>query len=117
MKISYIRVSTIEQNEQRQIEALKKYGIESLFFDASNECVESAYKKMLDENKDLEIAAQPVLDIKTIDEKFIEYIFTLTLKPEVKLGEYKKLDVKKDEVSVTKKEISEAIRKANEEKK
>ena len=88
---------------------LKKYGIESLFFDASNECVDYAYRKMIDENKDLEIAAQPVLDIKTIDKDFIEYVFTLTLKPEVKLGEYKKLDVKKDKVTVTKKEISEAI--------
>lgn len=88
---------------------LKKYGIESLFFDASNECVDYAYRKMIDENKDLEIAAQPVLDIKTIDKDFIEYVFTLTLKPEVKLGEYKKLDVKKDKVSVSKKEISDAI--------
>lgn len=33
MKISYIRVSTIEQNEQRQIEALKKYGIEKWFIE------------------------------------------------------------------------------------
>jgi len=88
---------------------LKKYGIESLFFEASNICVDDAYKKMIEENKDLEIAAQPVLDIRAIDEKYIEYVFTLTLKPEVKLGEYKNLDVKKDKVKVTKKEIEEAI--------
>lgn len=31
MKIAYIRVSTVEQNEARQIEALKKYGIEKWF--------------------------------------------------------------------------------------
>lgn len=88
---------------------LKKYGIESLFMEASNLCVDSAYKKMIDENSKLEIAAQPILDIRSIDEKHIEYVFTLTLKPEVKLGKYKALDVKKESVKVTKKEITEAI--------
>lgn len=29
MKIAYVRVSTVEQNESRQIEALEKYGIEN----------------------------------------------------------------------------------------
>ena len=84
---------------------LKHYGIESLFMDASNYCVEDAYNKMIEENKDLEIAAQPVLDIRSIDEKYIEYVFTITLKPEVKLGKYKNLDVKKEKATVTKKEI------------
>lgn len=31
MKIAYVRVSTVEQNEQRQIEAMQKYGIEKWF--------------------------------------------------------------------------------------
>ena len=88
---------------------LKHYGIESLFMDASNYAVEDAYNQMIEENKDLELAAQPLLDIKSIDEKYIEYVFTLTLKPEVKLGKYKGLDVKKETVKVTKKEIDEAI--------
>lgn len=88
---------------------LKHYGIESLFMEASNYCVEDAYSQMLEENKDLEIAAQPVLDIKSINEKYIEYVFTITTKPEVKLGKYKGLDVKKETIKVTKKEISDAI--------
>ena len=88
---------------------LKHYGVESLFMDASNYCVEDAYNQMIEENKDLEIAAQPVLDIRSIDEKYIEYVFTITLKPEVKLGKYKGLDVKKETVKVTKKEIEESI--------
>jgi trigger factor len=88
---------------------LKHYGVESLFMDASNYCVEDAYNQMIEENKDLEIAAQPVLDIRSIDEKYIEYVFTITLKPEVKLGKYKNLNVKKETVKVTKKEIEEAI--------
>lgn len=88
---------------------VKTYGIESLFMDASNHAIEAAYNKMIEENKDLQIAAQPVVDIKAIDEKSITYVFTLTLKPEIKLGKYKKLDVEKEKVTVTKKEITETI--------
>ena len=88
---------------------IKNYGIESLFMDASNYAVEDAYNQMIEENKDLEIAAQPVLDIRSIDEKYIEYVFTITLKPEVKLGKYKGLNVEKETVKVTKKEIEEAV--------
>ena len=88
---------------------LKHYGIESLFYEASNICVDKAYNKMIEENKDLTIVSQPILDIKTVDEKYIEYIFTLTLKPEVKLGKYKGLSVKKDKVKVTKEEIEHEI--------
>lgn len=88
---------------------LKKYGIESLFMDAAQNCVNEAYKKVLEENKDLEIVAQPSFEIKSINEKGIEFIFTLTLKPEVKLGKYKDLKVKKDKVEVTKEEIDRSI--------
>lgn len=33
MKVAYVRVSTIEQHEQRQIEALKQHGIEKWFME------------------------------------------------------------------------------------
>ena len=36
MKIGYVRVSTIEQNETRQIEALKKWGIEKYFVEKAS---------------------------------------------------------------------------------
>ena len=88
---------------------MKKYGVESLFFDASEYCIEEAYKKLLDENKNLEIVAQPSVDIKSVDEAYIEYVFKLTLKPEFKLGKYKGLSTKKEKVSVSKDEIKEAI--------
>lgn len=88
---------------------LKHYGIESLYMEASNFCIEDAYEKMIEENKDLELVARPLVDIKNIDENSIEYVFTLTLKPEVKLGKYKGLSIKKEEVKVTKKEIDDAI--------
>lgn len=88
---------------------LKKYGKESLYNDAMNMCVDEAYDKMLEENKDLEIVAQPILSLNSVDENGVEFKFVLTLKPTVKLGQYKGLGVKKDTVKVTKKEISENI--------
>lgn len=89
---------------------LKHYGVESLFYEASNICCDDAYKKMIEENKNLKIAAQPILDIKSIDKDYIEYVFTLTLMPEVTLGKYKKLDVKKEDIEVTKEEVEHEIK-------
>lgn len=36
MKIAYIRVSTVEQNEERQLEALKKYDIKKMFIEKAS---------------------------------------------------------------------------------
>lgn len=33
MKVGYVRVSTIEQNEERQIEGLEKHGIEKWYIE------------------------------------------------------------------------------------
>lgn len=88
---------------------LKKYGKESLYNDAMNLCVDDAYDQMLKDNANLEIVAQPVLSLNSIDENGVEFKFIVTLKPVVKLGQYKNLGVKKDTVKVTKKEISENI--------
>ncbi|HAQ0763441.1 TPA: recombinase family protein, partial [Enterococcus faecium] len=33
MRVAYIRVSSIDQNEQRQIEEMKKFGAERIFIE------------------------------------------------------------------------------------
>src|SRR5574344_1305372 len=88
---------------------LKKYGVEALYMDAGDLVLESAYKKVFEDNKDLELVAQPDVNLKSVDENHIEFIFNLTTKPEVKLGKYKDLKVKKDSTKVTKAEIDETI--------
>ena len=88
---------------------VKHYGMESLYYEASNKAVEVAYEKMLDDNSDLDIVTQPTVDIHNIGEDGVEFEFTLTLKPEVKLGTYKGLKAKKEKVKVTKEEIEESI--------
>ena len=88
---------------------IKKYGKESLFLDAADIVLNDAYQKMIEDNKDLQIVAQPEVSLRGIDEHFVEFMFTLTLRPEVKLGKYKKLGVKKGEIKVTKEEVEQAL--------
>jgi len=88
---------------------IKKYGEESLYFDAANLCIEDAYTKMLKDNKDLEIAAKPEMNLKNIDSKECVFTFKIVEKPTVKLGKYKGLGIKKDKVEATKEEIKNAI--------
>nr|MBP3258760.1 trigger factor [Bacilli bacterium] len=88
---------------------LKKYGKESLYMDAANESLNDAYKELIEKNKDLELVAEPEINIKDINDKGITFEFTLTLKPEVKLGKYTGLNVKKESTKVTKEEINKTI--------
>ena len=77
--------------------------------EAAESCLNEAYEMMLKENGDDVIVAQPEINLSAVTDDYVEFKFNLTLKPEVKLGKYKGLDVKKDTVKVTKKEVSEAI--------
>lgn len=90
---------------------LKKYGMASLFSDASEKALDIAYSRVLKDNKDdmMNIVAYPDITVSSIDEDNVVFEFTLTMKPEVKLGKYTGLDVKKEKVSVSKKEVAEAI--------
>lgn len=88
---------------------LKKYGEEALFYDAADICLEKAYEEMMNENEKEEIVARPEIDIRSIDKDGVEFVFTLTLRPEVKLGKYKGLKVEKEKTEVTKDEIKKTI--------
>lgn len=88
---------------------IKKYGEESLFMDAADKALQSAYVKVLEENKDLEIVTQPSVELKNVSKDALELTFKLILKPEFKLGDYKNLKVKKDKVEVTNEEVNSAI--------
>ena len=87
---------------------LKKMGVESLFMDASDLAIEDAYKKALEDNK-LEPVCEPSVSIKDLSKDAITYVFTIITRPEIKLGKYTKLGIKKDKVEVTKEEIDTEI--------
>ena len=87
---------------------IKHYGKESLYFDAADSLLQVAYTKMLEKEKVVPVV-EPKVDIKSIDETGVEYIFTIITKPDVKIKKYKGLDVKKEDVKVTKEEINHEI--------
>ena len=104
-----VKIDGFRQGKAPKEVFIKKYGEEPLFMDAADLVLQPAYQKMLDENKDVEIVAQPEVALKSISKDGVEFVFTITTKPEVKLGKYKKLGVKKEKVEVTKEEIESAL--------
>ncbi len=104
-----VKIDGFRQGKAPKEVFIKKYGEESLFMDAADLVLQPAYQKMLYENKDVEIVAQPEVALKSISKDGVEFVFTITTKPEVKLGKYKKLGVKKEKVEVTKEEIENAL--------
>ena len=88
---------------------IKKYGETNIWLEAADMVLQDAYKKMMEENKDLEIVCQPEVSLKSLTKDYVEFLFTITTMPEVKLGEYKKLGVKKESVEVTEEEVEKAL--------
>ena len=79
----------------------KYYGPEIFYEDTFNEVVPEEYEKELKEN-DIEAVSRPDIDIKQIG-KGQDLIFTAVVqtKPEVKLGKYKGIEIKKKEYNVS----------------
>lgn len=87
---------------------VKHYGVESLFMDAADGLLQEAYMKAL-ENSKLIPVVKPIFDIKEVNEEAIEFVFTITTKPELKIKKYKDLKIKKDELVVTDEEIDHEV--------
>lgn len=86
----------------------KKFGKESLYLDAADTLVQSAYDKMMEDSK-LVPVVQPQVNLKSIGEDGVEFIFTIITKPEIKMKKYKGFKVKREEVKVEKEEIEHEI--------
>ncbi len=86
----------------------KKFGKESLFMDAVDKVVNVAFNRALEESK-LVPVVQPKVEITEIDANGVNFKFTITTKPEVKIKKYKGLNIKKDKVKVTKEEIEHEL--------
>lgn len=86
----------------------KNFGIESLYEEAINIVLPDSYTKAIEKDNLIPII-MPKIDIKEVNEKGVTILFTITTKPEVKIKKYTQLGVKKEKVSVTKKEIDDQI--------
>lgn len=63
---------------------------------------------------ELELVARPSLDIDSIDEEKVTFKFTVTVKPEVKLGQYKGLDITKEDAAVTDEDVEAEVTRLQE---
>lgn len=87
----------------------RMFGEEALYEDALNAVLPKAYDAAVAE-AGLDVVAQPKIDVKSM-EKGQDWIITaeVTVKPEVKLGEYKNLTVAKQEREVTDADVEERL--------
>jgi trigger factor len=88
----------------------KRFGVEALYQDALDFILPEAYGNAIDESG-IEPVDRPEIDIEQM-EKGKELIFkaTVTVKPEVKLGEYKGLEVEELDANVTDEDVANELK-------
>lgn len=88
--------------------ARKSISTEKMLDEAINSLLQSVYDEVIREEK-LQPFARPSVNVTKVSDSELQLQFTIVLAPEVKLGKYKGLGVKKDEVKVEEIEIDAAI--------
>lgn len=87
----------------------KTYGAEVFYEDAADFCLQDTYPKAV-EDENIEPVARPDIEVKEIGEgKDFVYVAKVTVKPEVVLGKYKGVKIKKIEHAVTDEDIDKEI--------
>ena len=88
----------------------KYYGAQIFYEDAFNEVATEAYEEALTENK-IDVVSRPTVDIVQM-EKGKDVIFTavVQVKPEVELGKYKGIEIKKIEYPVKDEDVQNEIK-------
>lgn len=87
----------------------KMYGVGVFYEDAANEVIDASYPDAAKESG-LEIVSHPAINVEQIEEgKSFIYTAVIATKPEVTLGEYKGVEVKKATAEVTAEDIEAEI--------
>lgn len=84
------------------------YGSMVFFDDALDEVFKKNYVEIVTK-EDLAVIEQPALAINKLDEENFDITLTVEVEPEVKLGDYKGLEIKKAEVKVSEEHIDHHI--------
>lgn len=92
----------------------KIYGKGVFFDEALNHCFYDAYSKILQKEKDVEPVDDPKIDIKNMSDKGVELVAKVTVAPQVNLGAYTGLNVKRKEAKVTDKQLKDELEHARE---
>ncbi len=87
----------------------RHYGDSIFYEDAFNDLAPSVYDEEIKENK-IEVASRPKIDVVQMEKgKDLIFIAIVATKPEVKLGKYKEVSIKKIEYKVTDDDVNHEI--------
>ncbi len=88
-------------------EMAKKYiDPRKVLADSIDLVLQDGYAYVLDNEKELEIIAQPDVTINDVSEEKLVVVYSLTVRPEVTLGQYKDLVIEKDPVEVSDEDVN-----------
>lgn len=86
-----------------------RFGVESLYQDAIDAVLPNAYMQAIDETE-IEPVDQPNIDVDAIERgKPVVFTASVTVKPEVELGDYKGIEVEDEEVNITEEDVDAAL--------
>ncbi len=92
----------------------QRFGVEALYQDALDIILPEAYTEAVEETG-IEPVDQPEVDVEQLERgKTLIFTANVTVKPEVKLGEYKGLEVEEQDTTVTEEEVEEEVARLRE---
>ena len=106
----YFNIPGFRKGKAPQNIVERYYGKEIFYEDAFNEIVPDEYENAISENK-LEVVSKPTIDVVQM-EKGQDLIFTavVSIKPEVKLGKYKGIEIEKIEYNVKDEDVEKELK-------
>lgn len=103
-----VTIKGFRQGKAPKSKYLQQYGVESLYNDAIEYCVQQKMEEHIFNHKDFTIVSQPRLDLdfNALGEgKGFTFTLVFDVMPEVLLGQYKGIEVEKHDATVTDEEI------------
>lgn len=90
------------------------YGKGIFYEEAINQAFPKYYGEILEKETSIEAVAAPEIDVKKVDDKGLELIAIVAVRPEVKLGDYKGITFKKVEYNVKDEDVEAELKRLQE---
>lgn len=110
---SHMNIKGFRQGQVPEALVRKQISSKALYEMAAEEVANEALREGIEANS-LELVAQPTLSVKEANDEKAVLVFACVVSPEVTLGDYKGLDVKKAEVNITDEDVASELTKVQE---
>ncbi len=87
----------------------KNFGEFIFYEDALNTVCDNSFFEMLEKEQDIKAVDYPDISVTSVSKDGVTWVATITLVPDVTLGKYEGIEIAKEKVSVTEKEVSAKI--------